>query len=79
MVVLFKTELANVGAIMHRLQQKNAMQNNLKKLQQEMAALEAVLQEHGSQDSELLPMCRELLGPRSERILAVEQTRQKGK
>ncbi|KAI6072619.1 Breast cancer type 1 susceptibility protein isoform X3 [Aix galericulata] len=59
-------------------QQKNAMQNNLKKLQQEMAALEAVLQEHGSQDSELLPMCRELLGPRSERILAVEQTRQRG-
>nr|XP_038024676.1 breast cancer type 1 susceptibility protein isoform X1 [Anas platyrhynchos] len=59
-------------------QQKNAMQNNLKKLQQEMAALEAVLQEHGSQDSEPLPACRELLGPRSERTLAVEQTRQRG-
>uniref|UniRef100_A0A8B9VWR0 BRCA1 serine-rich domain-containing protein n=1 Tax=Anas zonorhyncha TaxID=75864 RepID=A0A8B9VWR0_9AVES len=57
--------------------QKNAMQNNLKKLQQEMAALEAVLQEHGSQDSEPLPACRELLGPRSERTLAVEQTRQR--
>ncbi|XP_013056360.3 breast cancer type 1 susceptibility protein isoform X2 [Anser cygnoides] len=47
-------------------QQKNAMQNNLKKLQQEMAALEAVLQQHGSQDSELLPS------------FAVEQMRQRG-
>uniref|UniRef100_A0A7M4ELS9 RING-type E3 ubiquitin transferase n=1 Tax=Crocodylus porosus TaxID=8502 RepID=A0A7M4ELS9_CROPO len=34
-------------------QQKNDMQNNLKKLQQEMAVLEAVLEQHGSQDSEL--------------------------
>ncbi|KAM9368874.1 LOW QUALITY PROTEIN: breast cancer type 1 susceptibility protein [Phaethornis superciliosus] len=31
-------------------QQKNVMQNNLKKLQQEMAVLEAVLKQHGSQD-----------------------------
>ncbi|KAM6295431.1 breast cancer type 1 susceptibility protein [Aegotheles albertisi] len=31
-------------------QQKNAMQNNLKKLQQEMAVLEAVLKQHGSED-----------------------------
>ncbi|XP_051496145.1 breast cancer type 1 susceptibility protein isoform X5 [Apus apus] len=31
-------------------QQKNAMQNNLKKLQQEMAVLEAVLKHHGSHD-----------------------------
>ncbi|NXC42236.1 BRCA1 protein, partial [Penelope pileata] len=41
-------------------QQKNVMQNNLKMLQQEMAALEAVLKQHGSQDSEFLPLCREL-------------------
>lgn len=41
-------------------QQKNAMQNNLKKLQQEMAVLEAVLKQHGSQDAEVLPLCREL-------------------
>ncbi|KYO46470.1 breast cancer type 1 susceptibility protein [Alligator mississippiensis] len=34
-------------------QQKNDMQNNLKKLQQEMAVLEAVLEQHGSQGSEL--------------------------
>ncbi|XP_019355858.1 breast cancer type 1 susceptibility protein isoform X3 [Alligator mississippiensis] len=33
--------------------QKNDMQNNLKKLQQEMAVLEAVLEQHGSQGSEL--------------------------
>ncbi|XP_009951210.1 PREDICTED: breast cancer type 1 susceptibility protein [Leptosomus discolor] len=32
-------------------QQKNAMQNNLKKLQQEMAVLEAVLKQHGSAES----------------------------
>lgn len=36
------------------------MQNNLKKLQQEMAVLEAVLKQHGSQDAEVLPLCREL-------------------
>ncbi|NWV97398.1 BRCA1 protein, partial [Machaerirhynchus nigripectus] len=36
-------------------QQKNAMQNSLKKLQQEMAALEAVLKQHGSQNCEVLP------------------------
>ncbi|XP_035203712.1 breast cancer type 1 susceptibility protein isoform X2 [Oxyura jamaicensis] len=59
-------------------QQKNAMQNNLKKLQQEMAALEAVLQQHESQDSELLPVCMELPCPRSEGTLAVEQMRQRG-
>ncbi|XP_068775094.1 breast cancer type 1 susceptibility protein isoform X2 [Struthio camelus] len=35
-------------------QQKNAMQKNLKKLQQEMAVLEAVLNQHESQDSEFL-------------------------
>ncbi|XP_039553300.1 breast cancer type 1 susceptibility protein isoform X2 [Passer montanus] len=41
-------------------QQKNAMQNSLKKLQQEMAALEAVLEQNGSQNCEVLPAHREL-------------------
>ncbi|XP_041318965.1 breast cancer type 1 susceptibility protein isoform X4 [Pyrgilauda ruficollis] len=41
-------------------QQKNAMQNSLKKLQQEMAALEAVLEQNGSQNCEVLPVYREL-------------------
>ncbi|NXR88920.1 BRCA1 protein, partial [Hypocryptadius cinnamomeus] len=41
-------------------QQKNAMQNSLKKLQQEMAALEAVLKQNGSQNCEVLPVHREL-------------------
>ncbi|NXX52115.1 BRCA1 protein, partial [Scopus umbretta] len=57
-------------------QQKNAMQNNLKKLQQEMAALEAVLKQHGSQDCEFLPICRELPYSSSERTLGMEQMRQ---
>ncbi|XP_041282516.1 breast cancer type 1 susceptibility protein [Onychostruthus taczanowskii] len=41
-------------------QQKNAMQNSLKKLQQEMAALEAVLEQNGSQNCDVLPVYREL-------------------
>ncbi|NXH73328.1 BRCA1 protein, partial [Hydrobates tethys] len=57
-------------------QQKNAMQNNLKKLQQEMAVLEAVLKQHGSQDCEFLPTHRELPHPGSEGTLGMEQMRQ---
>ncbi|XP_075579001.1 breast cancer type 1 susceptibility protein isoform X1 [Pelecanus crispus] len=57
-------------------QQKNAMQNNLKKLQQEMAALEAVLKQHGSQDCEFLPIHRELPYSSSEGTLGMEQMRQ---
>ncbi|XP_010291235.1 PREDICTED: breast cancer type 1 susceptibility protein [Phaethon lepturus] len=57
-------------------QQKNAMQNNLKKLQQEMAVLEAVLKQHGSQDCEFLPICRELPHSSSEETLGMEQMRQ---
>ncbi|NXN13497.1 BRCA1 protein, partial [Indicator maculatus] len=57
-------------------QQKNAMQNNLKKLQQEMAVLEAVLQQHGSQDSEFLPVHRELLHSSSKGTLGMEQRTQ---
>ncbi|NXY82061.1 BRCA1 protein, partial [Alcedo cyanopectus] len=57
-------------------QQKNVMQNNLKKLQQEMAALEAVLKQHGSPDCEVLPMQRELPHFISEGTLGVEQRRQ---
>ncbi|NXV15861.1 BRCA1 protein, partial [Cepphus grylle] len=57
-------------------QQKNAMQNNLKKLQQEMAMLEAVLKQHGSQDYEFLPMHRKLPHSSSEGTLGMEQMRQ---
>ncbi|NXV49239.1 BRCA1 protein, partial [Uria aalge] len=57
-------------------QQKNAMQNNLKKLQQEMAMLEAVLKQHGSQDYEFLPMHRKLPHSTSEGTLGMEQMRQ---
>ncbi|XP_065711988.2 breast cancer type 1 susceptibility protein isoform X2 [Patagioenas fasciata] len=56
-------------------QQKNIMQNNLKKLQQEMAALEAVLEQHGSQDCQLLPVHRDLPRSSSEGTLAMEQMR----
>ncbi|NXT86640.1 BRCA1 protein, partial [Anhinga rufa] len=61
-------------------QQKNAMQNNLKKLQQEMAVLEAVLKQHGSQDCEFLPIPihRELPHSSSEGTLGMEQMRQRG-
>ncbi|XP_009324892.1 PREDICTED: breast cancer type 1 susceptibility protein [Pygoscelis adeliae] len=57
-------------------QQKNAMQNNLKKLQEEMAVLEAVLKQHGSQDCEFLPVYRELPHSSSEGTLGMEQMRQ---
>ncbi|NXA09272.1 BRCA1 protein, partial [Sapayoa aenigma] len=57
-------------------QQKDAMQNSLKKLQQEMAVLEAVLKQQGSQDCEFLPIHRELPHSSSERILGMEQMRQ---
>ncbi|KAM4622258.1 breast cancer type 1 susceptibility protein [Discoglossus pictus] len=40
--------LSSQGEILST-QQRDAMQNNLKKLQQEMAALEAVLEQHGTQ------------------------------
>uniref|UniRef100_A0A8C3KAK3 RING-type E3 ubiquitin transferase n=1 Tax=Calidris pygmaea TaxID=425635 RepID=A0A8C3KAK3_9CHAR len=55
-------------------QQKNAMQNNLKKLQEEMAVLEAVLKQHGSQ--EFLPVHRKLPHSSSEGTLGMEQMRQ---
>ncbi|XP_074705528.1 breast cancer type 1 susceptibility protein isoform X2 [Strix aluco] len=54
-------------------QQKNAMQNNLRKLQQEMAVLEAVLKQHGSQACEFLP-----IHSSSEGTLGMEQMRQRG-
>ncbi|XP_042692591.1 breast cancer type 1 susceptibility protein isoform X3 [Centrocercus urophasianus] len=57
-------------------QQKNAMQNNLKKLQEEMAVLEAVLKQHASQDTEVLPLCRELPCSSSGGTLGMEQMRQ---
>ncbi|XP_065605176.1 breast cancer type 1 susceptibility protein isoform X1 [Cyrtonyx montezumae] len=57
-------------------QQKNAMQNNLQKLQQEMAVLEAVLNQHGSRDTEVLPICKELPRSSSGGTLGMEQMRQ---
>ncbi|XP_054657687.1 breast cancer type 1 susceptibility protein isoform X2 [Grus americana] len=59
-------------------QQKNAMQSNLKKLQQEMAVLEAVLKQHGSQDCEFLPVHRKLPHSSSEGTFGMEQMRQRG-
>ncbi|NXC99265.1 BRCA1 protein, partial [Certhia familiaris] len=56
-------------------QQKNAMQNSLKKLQQEMAALEAVLKQNGSQNCEVLPVHRELPHSSSEGAFEMDQTR----
>ncbi|NXB05700.1 BRCA1 protein, partial [Cnemophilus loriae] len=57
-------------------QQKNAMQNSLKKLQQEMAVLEAVLKQNGSQNCEVLPVHRELPHPSTEGTLEMDQTRE---
>ncbi|NWI14109.1 BRCA1 protein, partial [Crypturellus soui] len=57
-------------------QQKNAMQNNLKKLQQEMAVLEAVLKQHESQDSDFSPVHKELPHSSSEGSLSTKQMRQ---
>ncbi|NXE40920.1 BRCA1 protein, partial [Ptilorrhoa leucosticta] len=54
-------------------QQKNAMQNSLKKLQQEMAVLEAVLKQHGSQNCEVLPVHRELPHSDTERTFEMDQ------
>ncbi|XP_027751794.1 breast cancer type 1 susceptibility protein isoform X2 [Empidonax traillii] len=54
-------------------QQKNAMQNSLKKLQQEMAVLEAALKQQGSQACEFLPVNSELPRASSERTCGMEQ------
>ncbi|NWV06326.1 BRCA1 protein, partial [Ptilonorhynchus violaceus] len=57
-------------------QQKNAMQKSLKKLQQEMAVLEAVLKQHGSQNCETLPVHRELPHSSTEGTLGMDQMRE---
>ncbi|NXH27163.1 BRCA1 protein, partial [Myiagra hebetior] len=57
-------------------QQKNAMQNSLKKLQQEMAALEAVLKQHGSQNCEALPVPGELPRAGTEGTFEMDQIRE---
>ncbi|NXQ52853.1 BRCA1 protein, partial [Anthoscopus minutus] len=57
-------------------QQKNAMQNSLKKLQQEMAALEAVLKQNGSQNCEVLPVHRELPTSSTEGVFEMDQKRE---
>lgn len=69
-------EFANVGILVPPLQQKNAMQNSLKKLQQEMAALEAVLKQHGSENCEALPVHRELPHAATEGTFEMDQTRE---
>ncbi|XP_074979661.1 breast cancer type 1 susceptibility protein isoform X5 [Caretta caretta] len=66
--------LSSQGEIL-TTQQKDAMQNNLKELQQEMAVLEAVLEEHGSQGFEFPAPHSELPPSRVEGTLAVGQTR----
>ncbi|NXO74580.1 BRCA1 protein, partial [Phainopepla nitens] len=60
-------------------QQKNAMQNSLKKLQQEMAVLEAVLKQNGSQNCEVLPVQRELPHSSTEGAFEMDQTRKEKK
>lgn len=67
---------AYVGFPVPALQQKNAMQNSLKKLQQEMAALEAVLKQNGSQNCEGLPVPRELPHSKTEGASEMEQKRE---
>ncbi|NXM60249.1 BRCA1 protein, partial [Illadopsis cleaveri] len=57
-------------------QQKNAMQNSLKKLQQEMAALEAVLKQNGSQSCEGSPVHRELPHASTEGASEMDQKRE---
>ncbi|NWT05068.1 BRCA1 protein, partial [Mionectes macconnelli] len=57
-------------------QQKNAMQNSLRKLQQEMAVLEAALKQQGSQACELLPVSGELPHASIERTFGMEQMRE---
>ncbi|NXO42746.1 BRCA1 protein, partial [Locustella ochotensis] len=57
-------------------QQKNAMQNSLKKLQQEMAALEAVLKQNGSQNCEGLPVHKELPHSSTEGAFETDQKRE---
>ncbi|NXN89714.1 BRCA1 protein, partial [Bombycilla garrulus] len=56
-------------------QQKNAMQKSLKKLQQEMAVLEAVLKQNGSQNCEFSPVQRELPPSSTEGAFEMDQTR----
>ncbi|XP_063259950.1 breast cancer type 1 susceptibility protein isoform X1 [Prinia subflava] len=57
-------------------QQKNAMQHSLKKLQQEMAALEAVLKQNESQNCEGFPVHRGLPHPSTEGKFEMDQQRE---
>ncbi|NXU16194.1 BRCA1 protein, partial [Pardalotus punctatus] len=57
-------------------QQKNAMQNSLKKLQQEMAMLEAALKQHGSQNCEFSPVHKELPHSSTEGTFGMDQMRE---
>ncbi|NXM46417.1 BRCA1 protein, partial [Gymnorhina tibicen] len=57
-------------------QQKNAMQNSLKKLQQEMAVLEAALKQHGNQNCEVLPVHGELPHAGPEGTFEMDQRRE---
>ncbi|NWV31956.1 BRCA1 protein, partial [Grantiella picta] len=57
-------------------QQKNAMQNSLKKLQQEMAVLEAALKQHGSQNCEFSPIPEEASHSSTEGTLGTDKMRE---
>ncbi|NWV28855.1 BRCA1 protein, partial [Origma solitaria] len=57
-------------------QQKNAMQNSLKKLQQEMAVLEAALKQHGSQNCGFSPIHEELPHSSTEGTFGMDQMRE---
>lgn len=70
-------EFADIGILVPPLQQKNAMQNSLKKLQQEMAALEAVLKQNGSENCEGSPVHRELPHSSTEGASEMDQKRDK--
>uniref|UniRef100_A0A8C5X409 RING-type E3 ubiquitin transferase n=1 Tax=Malurus cyaneus samueli TaxID=2593467 RepID=A0A8C5X409_9PASS len=60
-------------------QQKNAMQTSLKKLQQEMAVLEAALKQHGSQNCEFSPIHKELPHSSTEGTFGMDQMREENK
>ncbi|NWV72936.1 BRCA1 protein, partial [Dasyornis broadbenti] len=57
-------------------QQRNAMQNSLRKLQQEMAVLEAALKQHGSQNCDSSPIRKELPHSSTEGTFGMDQIRE---
>ncbi|NXY08067.1 BRCA1 protein, partial [Pteruthius melanotis] len=64
------------GEILTTQSQQAVSNESLKKLQQEMAALEAVLEQQGSQSCEVLPVHRELPRAGTEGTLGMDQMRE---